>query len=213
MFIGRVFSCTLWIGDKDTWAEVSWPARYGGRKRKGSIYCVLSPSQPILNVFLLLYILDINIIENSSFTQLFLSFSFSVWTVYIRNCWHVFTFQYLLLSRQEPVDTTWTYCIYIYLCLWSVSMPSLTPTKDFKINGTLPFLPSTFVVAWEGELPCTKWDCECAFKRQRGCCCASPDLQEIEDQIFLRVMDLSVSVSQLGDSILEVIGTLEHGHW
>lgn len=92
-------------------------------------------------------------------------------------------------------------------------MPSLTPTKDFKINGTLPFLPSTFVVAWEGELPCTKWDCECAFKRQRGCCCASPDLQEIEDQIFLRVMDLSVSVSQLGDSILEVIGTLEHGHW
>uniref|UniRef100_A0A3Q3XHW4 C1q domain-containing protein n=1 Tax=Mola mola TaxID=94237 RepID=A0A3Q3XHW4_MOLML len=24
-----------------------------------------------------------------------------------------------------------------------------------------------------GELPCGKWDCECAFKRQRGCCCAA----------------------------------------
>ncbi|XP_062281463.1 cerebellin-1-like [Scomber scombrus] len=61
-------------------------------------------------------------------------------------------------------------------------------------------------VAWEGELPCTKWDCECAFKRQRGCCCAGPELQEMEDQIFGRVMDLSMSVSQLGDHILEVTG-------
>ncbi|XP_044202978.1 cerebellin-1-like [Thunnus albacares] len=64
-------------------------------------------------------------------------------------------------------------------------------------------------VAWEGELPCTKWDCECAFKRQRGCCCASSELQEIEDQMFLRVMDLSKSMSQLGDSILEVIGGIK----
>ncbi|KAM7419012.1 hypothetical protein PAMA_016229 [Pampus argenteus] len=61
-------------------------------------------------------------------------------------------------------------------------------------------------VALEGELPCTKWDCECVFKRQRGCCCASHELQVIEDQIFLRVMDLSTGVSQLGKSILEVIG-------
>lgn len=72
-----------------------------------------------------------------------------------------------------------------------------------------PFLPFTFVVAWEGELPCTKWDCECAFKRQRGCCCATPELKEVEDQIFERVMDLSMSMSQLGDSVLEVIGTQE----
>ncbi|XP_040891209.1 cerebellin-1-like [Toxotes jaculatrix] len=60
--------------------------------------------------------------------------------------------------------------------------------------------------AWEGELPCGKWDCECAFKRQRGCCCANPELQEAEDQIFVRIMDLSMRMSQLGESILEVIG-------
>ncbi|XP_040002939.1 complement C1q-like protein 2 [Xiphias gladius] len=61
-------------------------------------------------------------------------------------------------------------------------------------------------VAWEGELLCRKWDCECAFKRQRGCCCANSELQETEDQIFVRMMDLSMRISQLGDGILEVIG-------
>ncbi|KAF0037610.1 hypothetical protein F2P81_010484 [Scophthalmus maximus] len=64
--------------------------------------------------------------------------------------------------------------------------------------------------AWAGELPCRKWDCECTFKRQRSCCCANQELQEAEDQIFVRMMDLSLRVSQLGDSVLEVIGTLEH---
>ncbi|XP_070684551.1 complement C1q-like protein 4 [Pempheris klunzingeri] len=61
-------------------------------------------------------------------------------------------------------------------------------------------------VAWQEELPCRKWDCECAFKHQLGCCCAATELQDVEDQIFVRLMDLSTSMSQLGDSILEVIG-------
>lgn len=75
-------------------------------------------------------------------------------------------------------------------------------------SNTLFSFASTFVVAWEGELPCRKWDCECAFKRQRGCCCAAPEIQEVEDQIFKRVMDLSKEVSQLSESILEVIGKI-----
>ncbi|XP_060908885.1 complement C1q-like protein 4 [Labrus mixtus] len=61
-------------------------------------------------------------------------------------------------------------------------------------------------VSWEGELPCRKWDCECTFKNQRGCCCAATELQEAEDQIFQRVMELSTRIFQLGDSIHEVIG-------
>ncbi|XP_037619978.1 complement C1q-like protein 4 [Sebastes umbrosus] len=60
--------------------------------------------------------------------------------------------------------------------------------------------------AWEGELTCGGWDCECTFKRQRGCCCATLELQKVEDQIYTRVMDLSTRISQLGDSLLEVIG-------
>lgn len=70
-----------------------------------------------------------------------------------------------------------------------------------------PICPSKFAVAWEGELPCGQWDCVCAFKRHRGCCCAATELQEVEDQIFTRMMDLLASMSQLGASIVEVIGT------
>lgn len=61
-------------------------------------------------------------------------------------------------------------------------------------------------------MPCTKWDCECAFKRQRGCCCAFHELQEAEDQMFMRMIDLSKRTWQLGDRILEVLGTVEHRH-
>ncbi|KAM3624025.1 uncharacterized protein V6R79_018195 [Siganus canaliculatus] len=60
--------------------------------------------------------------------------------------------------------------------------------------------------AWQKELPCGTWDCECAFKRQRSCCCAAPELHEVEDQTFARVMDLSTSLFQLGEGILEVLG-------
>ncbi|XP_030281120.1 cerebellin-1-like isoform X1 [Sparus aurata] len=66
-------------------------------------------------------------------------------------------------------------------------------------------------VAWEGELPCGQWDCVCAFKRHRGCCCAATELQEVEDQIFTRMMDLLASMSQLGASIVEVIGGMRIG--
>ncbi|XP_033481102.1 cerebellin-1-like isoform X1 [Epinephelus lanceolatus] len=60
--------------------------------------------------------------------------------------------------------------------------------------------------AWDGELPCRTWDCECVFKHQRGCCCASRELQEVKDQMLVRVMDLSRSVAQLGGSLLEFLG-------
>lgn len=61
-------------------------------------------------------------------------------------------------------------------------------------------------VAWEEELPCRKWDCECAFKRQRGCCCGAPELRVVEDQILNRMTGLWTEVSRLSDGVLEVIG-------
>lgn len=73
-------------------------------------------------------------------------------------------------------------------------------------------LPLTSAVAWRGELPCRKWDCECAFEHQRGCCCAAPELQEVEDQVFSRMMDLLTGLSQLGEDAVEVIGSQEHLH-
>lgn len=104
------------------------------------------------------------------------------------------------------------HALYIFNTTYSIYLSMEYECGSFYSNS-FPFPPSAFVVAWEGELLCRKWDCECAFKRQRGCCCANSELQETEDQIFVRMMDLSMRISQLGDGILEVIGTLEHGHW
>uniref|UniRef100_A0A672ISX5 Complement C1q-like protein 2 n=2 Tax=Salarias fasciatus TaxID=181472 RepID=A0A672ISX5_SALFA len=74
-----------------------------------------------------------------------------------------------------------------------------------KADSTINSLREA-AVRWDGELPCTNWDCECAFKHQRGCCCGAPDLVAVEDQIFIRMMDLSKRLTQLGDSALRVTG-------
>lgn len=67
-------------------------------------------------------------------------------------------------------------------------------------------------MAWEGELLCRKWDCECAFKRQRGCCCGAPELRVLEDQILNRMMGLWTELSRLSEGVLEAIGTLKQRH-
>lgn len=92
---------------------------------------------------------------------------------------------------------------YIYIRLVSVPVFIGDPWHRSSI------CPYKFAVAWEGELPCGQWNCVCAFQRHRGCCCAATELQEVEDQIFTRMMDLLARMSQLGASIVEVIGTHE----
>ncbi|XP_068178458.1 cerebellin-1-like [Antennarius striatus] len=63
--------------------------------------------------------------------------------------------------------------------------------------------------AWEGELPCGKWDCECAFKKKRGCCCATTELQKAEDEIFTRLTGLLTNLNELSDGILEALGGIK----
>lgn len=140
--------------------------------------------------------------------------------------WNVLIFCQLCSKKTNRFHIKWygknlhvciTYIMFIFIC---VCVPVFILTKyktaaDFKMRDTFPpapFFPFTFAVAWEGELPCRKWDCECAFKRQRGCCCAASELHEVEDQIFTRMMGLLTRMSQLGEGILEVIGTLERRH-
>ncbi|XP_068567665.1 cerebellin 18 [Cebidichthys violaceus] len=42
---------------------------------------------------------------------------------------------------------------------------------------------------WEGERkwPCVKWDCNCAFQHQRGCCCAADRMFKLEEDVYGRV--------------------------
>ncbi|XP_069386756.1 cerebellin-1-like [Paralichthys olivaceus] len=92
-----------------------------------------------------------------------------------------------------------TVCTLIVLGLLWDSVRAEIPINSLKAAA----------VAWTGDLPCRKWDCECALRHHRGCCCATHELQEAEDQLYVTVKDLWMRVSQLSDSALEAIGGLQ----
>ncbi|XP_074497445.1 cerebellin 18 [Sebastes fasciatus] len=50
---------------------------------------------------------------------------------------------------------------------------------------------------WEGPLECTKWDCNCTFYRQRGCCCAANEMFDLEEQTFTRISELWMNIAKL----------------
>ncbi|KAL6116454.1 uncharacterized protein ACO6RY_01070 [Pungitius sinensis] len=55
--------------------------------------------------------------------------------------------------------------------------------------------------AWQGSLPCAKWDCDCAFHKQPGCCCAADGMFQLEEDSFLRIKDLMRDVMSLGKKV------------
>ncbi|CAB1348709.1 unnamed protein product [Coregonus sp. 'balchen'] len=87
------------------------------------------------------------------------------------------------------------------LCLWGV----LCLCASVKAIGTLELMRDA-AVAWTGVLPCGKWDCECAFKSQQGCCCVANEMSTLEDQTFMRMVDMWEQLIRLDNDIEEVTG-------
>ncbi|XP_062275616.1 cerebellin 18 [Scomber scombrus] len=54
---------------------------------------------------------------------------------------------------------------------------------------------------WKGPLTCDKWDCNCSFTRQRGCCCAAQEMYQAEEDTFVRMTYLWHDISTLNDNI------------
>ncbi|XP_039987755.1 cerebellin 18 [Xiphias gladius] len=54
---------------------------------------------------------------------------------------------------------------------------------------------------WKGTLTCDKWDCNCTFYRQRGCCCAANDLYQVEEDTFVRIEYLWHDISTLNSRV------------
>nr|XP_046244866.1 cerebellin 18 [Scatophagus argus] len=54
---------------------------------------------------------------------------------------------------------------------------------------------------WEGTLTCEKWDCNCTFNYQRGCCCAANDMYQVEEDTFMRIKNLWHSISTLNSRV------------
>ncbi|XP_045930665.1 cerebellin 18 [Micropterus dolomieu] len=59
---------------------------------------------------------------------------------------------------------------------------------------------------WEGTLTCEKWDCNCTFHRQRGCCCAANDLYQIEEDTFIKIKYLWQGISSLNSRVQALTG-------
>ncbi|XP_069003379.1 cerebellin 18 [Embiotoca jacksoni] len=57
---------------------------------------------------------------------------------------------------------------------------------------------------WKGPVTCDKWDCNCTFKRQRGCCCATNEMHEMEEDTFIKVKYLWHEISRLNDRVKAV---------
>ncbi|XP_047450397.1 cerebellin 18 [Mugil cephalus] len=54
---------------------------------------------------------------------------------------------------------------------------------------------------WKGPLTCDKWDCNCTFTRQRGCCCAANEMHQVEEEAFVRVMHLWHNIMSLNQRV------------
>lgn len=63
-----------------------------------------------------------------------------------------------------------------------------------------------FPVKWTEPLTCDRWDCNCTFTRQRGCCCAANDMYQLEETTFTRLKTLWSNVNKLGSNVLEHSG-------
>ncbi|XP_016332343.1 complement C1q-like protein 4 [Sinocyclocheilus anshuiensis] len=59
-------------------------------------------------------------------------------------------------------------------------------------------------VSYSGSLPCGGWDCECAFGRQKSCCCIAQPLFELEEATFTRMVGLWEGLSHLNSQIEEL---------
>uniref|UniRef100_A0A3P9HSM4 Caprin-2-like n=1 Tax=Oryzias latipes TaxID=8090 RepID=A0A3P9HSM4_ORYLA len=53
----------------------------------------------------------------------------------------------------------------------------------------------------KGTLTCNKWDCNCTFKYQRGCCCATNEMHKTEEDTFLRIKHLYADVMTLDSRV------------
>ncbi|XP_073696139.1 collagen alpha-2(VIII) chain-like [Garra rufa] len=57
--------------------------------------------------------------------------------------------------------------------------------------------------AWQGSLPCGGWNCECAA-RQQSCCCAAAQIDELEEQMFTRLLNSFNALSELKTNIEQI---------
>ncbi|KAJ8280232.1 hypothetical protein GJAV_G00052130 [Gymnothorax javanicus] len=67
---------------------------------------------------------------------------------------------------------------------------------------------ATSMLPWDtaGPLPCGNWDCDCAFRQNRGCCCAINDLYGLEDRTINRMIGIWDGLSKMHGEVKDLTG-------
>ncbi|XP_063062062.1 cerebellin 18 [Engraulis encrasicolus] len=91
------------------------------------------------------------------------------------------------------------------LCLLGVLCISRGAAQGAATSTTFQLMKET-AVSYMGELPCGDWDCECAFKRQRGCCCVADDAMKLEDNTIERLVQIYMGIDDLANQVKEFTG-------
>ncbi|XP_062393381.1 cerebellin-2-like [Sardina pilchardus] len=84
----------------------------------------------------------------------------------------------------------------LLVVLWACVRNSISMTSDLREAA----------LQVSGPLPCGEWDCECAFTRQRGCCCAAHDFFNLEERVFTQMMGQWGALKQLNGQIEALAG-------
>ncbi|KAI5099036.1 complement C1q-like protein 2 [Silurus meridionalis] len=82
---------------------------------------------------------------------------------------------------------------------------ALFPCLKAQTSSPLEILQQA-AANWTGTLPCEGWDCECAFKKPKGCCCVASPLFQLEEKTFMRMVGLWKDLNSLNNQIEEVTG-------
>ncbi|XP_056140069.1 cerebellin 18 [Lampris incognitus] len=56
----------------------------------------------------------------------------------------------------------------------------------------------------DSPLPCHNYNCDCAYKHQRGCCCVANQVNALEEATFVRMVGLWEQLSRLQDDVAEL---------
>ncbi|XP_053503673.1 cerebellin 18 [Ictalurus furcatus] len=82
-------------------------------------------------------------------------------------------------------------------------MGALCPCSMAQASSTLDTIWQA-AANWTGTLPCGGWDCECEFRKPKGCCCVAAPLFQLEEATFMRMVGLWNDLRNLSTQIEEV---------
>ncbi|CAL1601727.1 unnamed protein product [Knipowitschia caucasica] len=90
--------------------------------------------------------------------------------------------------------------VLVYVAFVGLLLDTATTLEETSLREEL----KQAAIKWEGDIPCQKSDCSCAF-RSMGCCCGNQELQSLREHVSESFLNVSDRINQLQHEIRQVI--------